>query len=71
MQMLTSPQPPAGYAQPQQQAAPQQTFDITKDPRFVAMQQQLAQLQTQQQTYQTEQTAAGRGRANNPSFAYY
>jgi hypothetical protein len=72
MQMLTSPQPPAGYAQPQQQAAPQQTFDITKDPRFVAMQQQLAQLQTQAKTWQTEsQSAAGRGGGNHPSFAYY
>jgi len=69
MQMLMGPGP---QMQPQvQQPAPQTTFDITKDPRFQAMQAQLAQLQTQQKTYQTEQTAAGRGRANNPSFAYY
>jgi hypothetical protein len=52
--------------------APQAAYDITQDPKYQQLAAQLAALQTQQQTWQTEQAAAARGRSpNNPSFAYY
>ena len=74
MQALMSPTPPAGYQQAARPAAAPvaQQFDITKDPQYQKMAAQLAQLQQQATTWQTEQAAASRGNSgNNPSFSYY
>ena len=70
--MGPQPQMTAQQAPAPQAPAPQAAYDITKDPKYQQLQAQLAQLQTQAKTWQTEQAAASRGRSpNNPSFAYY
>ena len=52
MQMLMSPTPPAAM---QPQAA--SSYDISTNPQYMALQKQLADLTSQQQAWQTQQTA--------------